>query len=172
MPNKEKEPAKALLASDPKYLDINDCQILLATAVNLRIACNSRIYPGGETTINSPLVAGYLKTVDFQDLPETSEELTVIIDGVLELQKELLQSVTTTVKGKQADDSTMKTMALVPVPDSVMAEDGNGVWPTGRSDAEWDALFQQTAFFDEYAWVASLFAKELVFKEFFRESIV
>lgn len=171
MPNKEKEPDKALMASDKEYMDINDCQILLMIAVNLRIACNSRVYSGGETTIGTPLVAGYLKTVDAQSLPETSEQLTDMINGVLELQKELLHSVTTTVKQKQADNSSNESMALVPITDSALVSNDEGVWPLNRPDAEWDALFQQTAFFDEYAWVASLFATELVYRTF-RESIV
>ena len=65
-----------------------------------------------------------------------------------------------------------ETMALVKVDEANGGSDKSGVWPTNRSDAEWDELFQQTAFSDEYAWVESLFAQELVFREFFRESKV
>lgn len=66
----------------------------------------------------------------------------------------------------------IETMALVKVDEASGESDKTGVWPTNRSDAEWDELFQQTAFFDEYPWVVSLFAKELVYREFFRESKV
>ncbi len=107
---------------------------------------------------------------------ETAEILTIMPSDSRFFEVALIQQMIADAVAMQMAQveqplaqAQIETMALVKVEEASGGSDKSGVWPTNRSDAEWDELFQQTAFSDEYAWVESLFAKELVFREFFRE---
>lgn len=198
MPNKELEPSNepvgSLLASDPRYFEINLLQEGIIDAAQALLAKESVLTHPSEKI--QQFVAG--RRTDLPTTPET--ELLGYLEGIKARQVALLQmdpndyrqtpdiqllrdivSGVMYVEGSEVEVPTShsstdfqpeETMALVKVGEGSGENVEDGAWPLDRSDAEWDELFQQTAFSDEDAWVESLFATELVYREFFRESKV
>lgn len=192
MPNKEHEPSNepvgSLLASDPRYFEINLIQQGIIDAAQALLAKESALtHPSDEL---QRFVAGMRTDSTQTPKPELLKYLSGLKARQVALLKmdpndytptpdiQLLQDIVsgaTYVEGSEVvvdicksatNPQSTETMALVKVEEVGGETYEEGAWPTGRSEAEWDRLFVQSAFFAEDNWVAALFAKELVFRPF------
>ncbi len=172
------------MPSDKRYFEVALIQQMIIDAVAMQMA---QAYLMAGEMPKEKFVAGRL--LDVRALPK--DDLAAALKTLQEAQTKILD---TTEKEYQPGEAVqllrreldykspvvehplaqaqIETMALVKVDEGSGESDEKGAWPTNLSDAEWDALFQLTEFSKELAWVESLFATELVFREFFRESKV
>ena len=176
--------ALRLLPSDRRYFEVNLIQDYLQTVANLQIAQQSL---HSTQPVEQHFVAG--RRVDIDVLPPaelaatrknleqaqlrvltTAEDDYVPNETVIAILRYLGMSLPEVEDELSVLDTSdvpaTEAMALVKVEEVGGETYEDGAWPTGRSEAEWDRLFVQSAFFAEDNWVAALFAKELVFRPF------